>query len=59
MKDKTDKCHFITCTDVCNSSVESTSCEKLLRVKIESKLTFEDHVKDICKKANKTQKALA
>ena len=40
-----------------NSSVGS--CKKLLEVKIDSKLSFDDHVKDIQEKANKKLSALA
>lgn len=40
-----------------NSSVGG--CKKLLEVKIDSKLSFDDHVKDIQEKANKKLSALA
>ena len=54
MKGNNDKHHFIISTKktyqifVDNSSVGSGKCGKLLKVKIDSKLTFDDHVKDIC-----------
>ena len=35
-----------------NSLIKSGNCEKLLGVKIDTKLTFEDHIKDLCRKAN-------
>ena len=59
MKGNSDKCQFITSTNethhilVNNSSIGSSSCNKLLGVKIDSKLTFDDHVEDIYMKANK------
>ena len=48
MKGNTEECHFITSTNkthqnfVRNSSSEISSCEKLLRVKTDSKLTFDE-----------------
>ena len=54
MKGNTDTCHFITSTVeihpvfVGNSSIESRSCKKLLAIKIDSKLSFDDHVKYMC-----------
>ena len=59
MKGNTDTCHFITSTvethpvSVGNSSIESRSSKKLLAIKIDSKLSFDDHVKYICKTTNK------
>ena len=56
MKCNTGKCHFITGTNknhqisVGNSSTESSSCKKLLGVKIDSKLIFDELVKSIFKK---------
>ena len=40
-------------------SIENSDCEKLLMVKIDNKLTFDCHVSDMCKKANRKIKALA
>ena len=40
------------------SLIESTNCEKLLRVKIDCKLSFDEHIKTICKKASKKLSAL-
>ena len=40
-------------------SVENSDCEKLLGVKIDNKLTFDYHVSDMCKKANRKINALA
>ena len=36
-----------------------STCEKLLRVKTDYKLTFDNHVANLCKKANNKLKALA
>ena len=57
MKENTDKCHFtISSNDsseikIGNSLIKSSNCEKVLGVKINTKLTFDDH-KDMCRKAN-------
>ena len=40
-------------------SIESSDCEKLLWVKIDNKLTFDYHLSDMCKKANRKINALA
>ena len=59
MKGNSNRCHFITSTNEThqildsNSSIESCSFEKLLGNKTDSKLTFDDHVKDICKRQTK------
>ena len=39
--------------------VKISTCEKLLRVKTDYKLTFDNHVANLCKKANNKLKALA
>ena len=52
------KCYLIVITNlkinvnVGEFYIESSDCEKLLGVKIDTKLTFGCHVSDICKKAN-------
>ena len=64
MKGNTDKCHLLLSKDesseihIGDSIVEST-CEKLLGIKINSKLRFDDHIQDLCKNANKKLRALA
>ena len=40
-------------------SIENSDCEKLLGVKIDNKLTFDYHVSDMCKKANRKINTLA
>ena len=65
MKRKTDKCHLIMSTNntpelkVGDSLIKTTTCEKLLGVKIDYKLAFDNHVANLCKKANNKLRALA
>ena len=35
---------FVTMMDVCNEKLSSTCTEKLSKIKIDNKLTFEEHV---------------
>ena len=35
-----------------NSMIKSTNCDKLLGVKIDTKFTFDGHIKDMCRKTN-------
>ena len=64
MKGNTDKRHFIIRSNdsskikIGNSLIKSSNCEKLLGVKIDTKLTFDDHIKDMCRKANNKPYAL-
>ena len=41
-----------------NSLIKRSDCEKLLVVKIDTKLTFDHHIKDLCRKANSRLGAL-
>ena len=65
MKGNTDKCHATVSTDepieiwVGESLIKNSTCEKLLGVKIDNKLNFGTHVKELCKKANNKLRALA
>ena len=58
MKANPDKFHLLlTDTDcqgmeVCNEKIENSFCEKLLGIKIDTKLKFEEHVETLCKKAS-------
>ena len=58
MKGSTDKCHFIISSNdssgfkIGNSLIKSSDREEPLGVKIDAKLTFDDHIKDMCRKAN-------
>ena len=38
--------------DICNEKLSSTYSEKLLGIKIDNKLTFEEDVEELCKKAS-------
>ena len=59
MKGNSDRCHFITNTNEThqildsNSSIGSYSCGNLLGDKTESKPTFDDDIKDTCKRQTK------
>ena len=65
MKGNTDKCHLLLSKDESSeihagdSIIESSTCEKLLGIKIDSKLCFDDHIQDLCNKANRKLRALA
>ena len=65
MKGNTDKCHLIMCTinkpelKVADSLIKTSTCEKLLDVKIDYKLIFDNHVTNLCKKASNKLRALA
>ena len=65
MKANPDKCHFIcSAGDKVNITVENqkicnSPCEKLLGVRFDSKLNFDAHINDICKKAGLKLNALA
>ena len=64
MKASADKCHLLVTrdTDVTAKIGEfdvKNSREKLLGVKIDSKLSFENHVSSLCKKASQKLHALA
>ena len=64
MKGNIDTCHLIMSTNnttelkVRDSLVKTSTCEKLLSVKIDYKLTFDNHVSNLCKKANNKLRAL-
>ena len=65
MKGNRNKCHLIMSTNntpelkVEDSLIKTSTCEKLLGVKIDYKLTFDNHVANLCKKANNKLRALA
>ena len=65
MKGNTDKCHLIMSTNnnpeiqVGDSLINASDCEKLLGLKIDYKLNFDNHVNSLCKKANNQLRALA
>ena len=65
MKGNTDKYHLIMSTNnnpeiqVGDSLIKANGCEKLVGLKIDYKLNFDNHVNSLCKKANNKLRALA
>ena len=65
LKSNADKCHFLVNTNdrvrmnVDGFKIDKSNTEKLLGVKFDKKLTFDDHISDICKKAGRKIYALA
>ena len=65
MKSNTDKCHLIIVNNqdndikIGNDVITSGNSVKLLGVTIDNKLNFNEHVDNICKKANNKLQALA
>ena len=58
MKGNTDKCHLIMSTNnnpeiqLGDSLIKASDYEKLLGLKIDYKLNFDNHVNSLCKKAS-------
>ena len=65
LKGNTDKCDLIVSSDdpteiqVGESVIKITTCEKLLGIKIDNKLTSYEHISGLCKKAANKLRALA
>ena len=65
MKVNPDKLHLLLSdkkilqVDICGEKLSSTCSEKLLGIKIDNKLTFEEHVEGLCKKASQKVSAVA
>ena len=65
MKANSDKCHPITSKWSCinlkieDINIENRTCEKLLGVKVDNKLNFNEHLDGIIKKANRKISALS
>ena len=65
MKANPDKCHFICSANVKtsimieNEQIENSNCEKLLGVFFDSRLTFQTHINNICKKASQKLNAVS
>ena len=63
-KVNTDKCHLLLSKDessqihIGDATIESSTYEKLLGIKIHSKLGFDDHIQHLCNKANRKLRAL-
>ena len=57
MKGNEDKCHVListkenVCVNIGTTQTTNSACEKLLGIKVDSSLNFEDHTGSICKKA--------
>ena len=45
--------------DICNERLSSTCSEKFVGIKIDNKLTLEEHVEGLCKKASQKITAVA
>ena len=45
--------------DICNEKLSSTCSEKFFGIKIDNKLTLEEHVEGLCKKASQKVSAVA
>ena len=64
MKAKSDKCHLITSKQNCmnlklgNMNIENSNCEKLLGVKVDNKVNFNEHLDRIIKKVSRKVSAL-
>ena len=65
MKSNADKCHLLVNTNnainikIGNIDINNSTCEKLLGVKFDYKLTFDDQISELCKKASRKIHALA
>ena len=65
MKSNDDKCHLIVCNQdnvsvtLGNETIEKRSSVELLGVNIDTNLNFDEHVTNLCKKANQKLHALA
>ena len=65
MKANTDKCHLLVSSDEsCTDKIEDFSIKncteiKLLGIKLNSNLSFQNHVTSLCKKASQKLHALA
>ena len=64
MKGNEDKCHVListkenVCVNIGATQITNSACEKLLGIKVDSSLNFEDHIGSICKKAGAKLNAL-
>ena len=64
MKNNEDKCHVLLNTDetvqvnIGTARINNSGCEKLLGIKIDCKLSFDDHILNMCKKAGAKLNAL-
>ena len=65
MKNNADKCHLLVSSNekvtikIGSHEIANTKCEKLLGVHLDSGLSFDYHISEICKKASRKVCALA
>ena len=65
LKNNVDKCHVLVSTnkslgiEIGDYTIDNSECEKLLGVKIDVNLNFNDQITDVCKKASRNISALA
>ena len=65
LKNNVDKCHVLVSTNkpvgikIGDYTIDNSKCKKLLGVKIDVNLIFNDHISNACKKASKKISALA
>ena len=63
MKSNADKCHLLLSTNNASNikigNIDISNSEKLLGVKFDYKLTFDDHISELCKKASRKILAVA
>ena len=58
LKSNVDKCHVLVSMNkpvgikIGDYTIDNSECEKLLGVKIDVNLNFNDHISDLCKKAS-------
>ena len=59
LKSNADKCHLLVIMNVDGFKLDKSDTEKLLVAKFDKKLTFDDHISNICKKSGRKISALA
>ena len=65
MKENRDKCRLITSKRSCmnlkirNINIDNSTCKKLLGVKVDNKLNFNEHLDEIIKKASRKVRTLS
>ena len=65
MKSNADKCHLLVSTNFAinikmgNTDINNSTCEKLLGVKFDYKLSFDDHISELSKETSRKIHALA
>ena len=65
MKSNADKCHLLVNTNesvkitIRDVDINNSSCEKLLGMKFDNKISFDEHITNLCKKGNRKLHALS